>query len=78
MALTALLISAVGTRHRARGSEMAKLIVMGDIQLVEDHDLKEITEIPMALVIQFDSPEDIRQAIGSGKCEFDLYEPQSK
>lgn len=48
-----------------------KLKIMGNIETLEDGNTQEH---PMALLIEFDSPEDIRAAIKSGKCEFTFAE----
>ena len=45
-----------------------KLIEMGQLATIDDDGTK--TEYKMALVIEFDSPEAIRQAIKDGACSF--------
>jgi hypothetical protein len=49
-----------------------KLTVMGHIVTLED-DQQFIH--PMALLIEFDSAEDIRAAIDRGSCEFEFDDP---
>lgn len=45
-----------------------KLTIMGQIEVKEPDD-KTVTH-PMALLINFNSVEDIRQAIADGECKF--------
>lgn len=51
----------------------AKLRIMGRI-LVAEPDTLEHELYPMALLIEFDSTEDIREAIKDGIVEFDFME----
>ena len=46
-----------------------KLIEMGQIEILGLGD-EPNTKYKMALVIEFDSPEDIREAIKEGTCTF--------
>lgn len=46
-----------------------RLTVMGQIDTVEN-DGKDVQHHPMALLIEFDSPEAIREAIKLGACTF--------
>lgn len=47
-----------------------KLKVMGDIETLEPDG--ETFKVNYGLLIEFDSPEDIRQAIKDGTCEFEF------
>ena len=53
---------------------MAKLIEAGNIHVCDNQDADGAdptpTMVPMALLIQFDSIDEINQAIEQGKCEF--------
>lgn len=55
----------------------ANVVIAGNICVVDDPDSqgssKDIDRIDMALVIQFDSKEAIREAMSSGKCEFTVF-----
>ena len=46
-----------------------KLKIMGRIEVVEDD---ENYKTNLGLLIVFDSPEDIRQALKDGVCEFEF------
>ena len=46
----------------------AKLKIMGQISTIEPDG--EVTDFPMALLLEFDTPEDIRQALSDMKCDF--------
>jgi len=52
----------------------AKLTIMGQIITIEDE--QEFTH-PMALLIEFDSAEEIREAIKRGSCEFEFDDPDA-
>ena len=43
---------------------------MGDIEVVEEGGNQNY---PMALLIEFDNPEQIREAIKTGKLEFTVF-----
>jgi hypothetical protein len=57
-------------RTSAKGEMMitGKLVVMGEIDTVEPDDVT--WKHPMALLIEFESAADIRQAIKDGECKF--------
>jgi hypothetical protein len=50
------------------------LIAMGNLHMVDDPEAEGSSSlpygVPMALVIQFHSKEDIRRAIKEGRCTF--------
>ena len=50
----------------------AKLAVMGDI-ITKEPDGTEL-HFPMALLLEFQSVADIRQAIADGECKFKFME----
>lgn len=52
----------------------AKLEIMGRILVASEENYREEHLYPMALLISFDNPEDIRQAIKDGKVEFEFVE----
>jgi hypothetical protein len=47
---------------------MGRLAIMGEIVTVESEDTTQ--KHPLALLITFDSVEDVRKAIGDGTCRF--------
>jgi len=53
-------------------------VIMGNICVIDEPDSlgrsDEVDRIAQALVIQFKSKEDIRQAIRDGRCRFTIFE----
>lgn len=49
------------------------LIIMGEIETVEDKNTTK--KHPMALLIEFDSAEDIRAALNAMECKFEWSQP---
>ena len=49
-----------------------RLVIMGEIETVESEDVTQ--RHPLALLIAFDSVDDIRAAIKDGQCQFTFCE----
>lgn len=56
---------------------MGNLCVAGDIHLVDDPNAMgrsdEVDKIPLALVIEFETVEDVRRAMSDGACQFSSF-----
>ena len=52
-------------------SVKGRLIQMGNLELPSGEG-GDVDKYPYALVISFENPEDIRQALKDGKCEFEF------
>ena len=50
--------------------QTGKLIEMGQLSTVDDDGTK--TQYKFALVIEFNSPDEIRKAISEGQCKFEF------